>query len=103
MIEVKDVSIVKSGIRLIENFNWKIESGEHWVITGANGAGKTILLETLAGIAHAARGEVIYDFITGDTWDQRFAQRKALIHYIPTHAIQSFLRSHELYYQQRYY
>lgn len=103
MIELKNVSVVKSGVRLLENLNWKINRGEHWLISGSNGSGKTILLELLAGNIHAVEGEVCYDFVQGKSWDQRYAERKAFIQYIPAHAIQTFSPGHELFYQQRYY
>lgn len=103
MIELRNVAVVKNGKHLFKTFNWTIKSGEHWVITGPNGSGKTILLELIAGNAHAAHGEVAYNFVNGTTWDERFAQRKQNVHYIPAHAIQTFLQHHELFYQQRYY
>lgn len=103
MIELRNVEVVKNGKRLFETFNWTIKPNEHWVIAGPNGSGKTILLELLAGNAHAVHGEVVYDFVNGTTWDERFAQRKQNVHYIPAHAIQTFLQHHELFYQQRYY
>lgn len=103
MISIDNVTIIKSGKKLFENFSWNIQPGEHWVISGDNGSGKTILLELIAGIIHASHGEVIYSFVTGRSWDERFTQRKQKIHYIPAHAIQTFLQGHELFYQQRYY
>ncbi len=103
MIELRNVEVVKNGKRLFETFNWTIKPNEHWVIAGVNGSGKTILLELIAGNAHASHGEVVYDFVNGTTWDERFAQRKQNVHYIPAHAIQIFLQHHELFYQQRYY
>lgn len=103
MIELRNVAVVRNGKRLLEAFNWTIKPNEHWVIAGPNGSGKTILLELVAGSVHASHGEVVYDFVNGTTWDERFAQRKRNVHYIPAHAIQTFLQHHELFYQQRYY
>lgn len=104
MIELKKIDALKSGIRLFKDFNWCIRDGEHWLITGPNGSGKTILLEVLQGIVHVPMGEVLIDFVEGQTWDERYANRRKLIHYLPAHAIASLLKQHEgLYYQQRYY
>ncbi|MBL0741210.1 ATP-binding cassette domain-containing protein [Chryseolinea lacunae] len=104
MIEIKHADIIKSGERLFDNFSWTINAGEHWVITGANGSGKTLLLELLAGKVHLPKGELHMDFIAGNTWDERHAERKRKIHYIPTHALQAFLaNTPNLFYQQRYY
>ena len=103
MIGIQNASVVKAGKTLFKNLSWTIQPGEHWVITGPNGSGKTLLLELLAGVAHPSQGEVIYSFITGSTWQERYDQRRQNIHYIPAHAIQSFLQNYELFYQQRYY
>src|SRR6218665_3863194 len=103
MIELSNVEVIRTGQKLFQDFSWTIASHEHWVITGANGSGKTWLLELLAGNLHAAKGTVAYDFIEGTTWDERYQQRKQRIHYIQAHAIQTFLQRHEIFYQQRYY
>ena len=103
MIDVRSATIVKRGQRLLDNFNWRLEENDHWVIAGPTGSGKTTLLELLAGAIHATQGEVVYSFVSGATWDERFAKRKQTVHYIPAHAIQTFLTHHELFYQQRYY
>ncbi|WP_333820371.1 ATP-binding cassette domain-containing protein [Ohtaekwangia sp.] len=103
MVQLQNIGVIKSGKRLFENLNWTIGSQEHWVVCGDNGSGKTLLLELLAGVTHPVQGEVIYDFIQGSSWDERYAERKKKILYIPAHAIQTFLKNQELFYQQRYY
>jgi len=103
MIEIRNADVLKSGIRLLHDINWHIETGEHWVITGSNGSGKTTLLEMIAGVVHAPKGEIHYGFVQGKSWDERYAERKKTIHYVPAHAIQSLLHDRGLYYQQRYY
>jgi len=53
---------------------------------------------------HPVEGELRIDFIDGQSWDERHAQRKRYIHYVPTHAVQSLLRQDQhQFYQQRYY
>src|SRR5688500_11094325 len=104
MISVKNIDVIKSGTSLFQNFSWDVQENEHWVISGSNGSGKTMLLEVLAGFVHHAHGEIHYDFITGDSWDERYAEKKKNITYIPAHALHHFIRdTHDLYYQQRYY
>ena len=103
MIRIHNASVVKAGRPLFKNLSWVLQPGEHWVITGPNGSGKTLLLEVLAGVIHPTQGAVSYSFISGDTWQERYDQRRQHIHYIPAHAIQSFLQNYELFYQQRYY
>lgn len=104
MIEIMDVHTIKSGQTIFQNFHWKLNDREHWVISGANGSGKTALLELLSGQTYVQKGSVQYDFITGETWEEQFQEKRRLIQYIPAHAIQSLIPSHgDLYYQQRYY
>jgi len=104
MIEIKDVQTVKAGKRILEGFSWKINDGEHWVIGGANGSGKTSLIELLSGRQAPHSGSIGFDFITGTTWDERFVERKKFIQYIPAHSVQALVpASDDVYYQQRYY
>ena len=104
MIEIRNAVVIKSGKRLFDDFSWKIHDGEHWVVSGPNGSGKTTLLEIISGTVHLPQGELIFSFIDGDTWDERYAQRRRKIHYIPAHAIHTLLSDVQgLYYQQRYY
>jgi len=104
MINIENVTIHSGGVNLFGDFSWTIRDGEHWVISGANGSGKTMLLEMIAGVRHIPKGQVRYSFIEGNTWDERYAARKRKIHYIPAHAMSSLVNPGQaLYYQQRYY
>lgn len=104
MIRLRNVTTSKSGKRLFHNLNLSINPGEHWVIQGANGAGKTMLLHLIAGIAHPLEGEVYHSFITPGDWDSLHRQRLEKIHFIPTQWLQVFLGGYPgLFYQQRYY
>jgi molybdate transport system ATP-binding protein len=104
MIDLQNVSAGRPGIPLLRDINWRIGAGENWLIKGPNGSGKTLLLELLAGKTHPTNGGLHIDFIDGSSWDERYAQRKRLIHYVPTHAVSSLLKQDQhQYYQQRYY
>jgi len=103
MIHLRNIDFIRAGKKLYENFSWIIETNENWIITGPNGSGKTFLLEMLSGNAHVPKGEISYDFVKGKTWDERFAEKRRMITYIPTHALHAFLHGPDLYYQQRYY
>ena len=43
LFSVKNLSIHRAGIRILDGINWIVNVGEHWVILGANGSGKTSL------------------------------------------------------------
>jgi len=72
MIAISNASVIKAGKPLFRNFTFSIQPGEHWVITGPNGSGKTLLLEVLAGVVHLSQGGVNYSFISGGTWQERY-------------------------------
>lgn len=41
---------VKRGcVTLLDRIDWRVERGQHWVMLGANGCGKTSLIQTLTG------------------------------------------------------
>ncbi len=58
VVEVKNVGFRRDGVVILDGVNWKVEPGEHWVILGANGSGKTSLLKILTGYEWPTRGEV---------------------------------------------
>jgi molybdate transport system ATP-binding protein len=104
MIDLHNITVSRSGKKLFENLNFSIKPGEHWVIQGNNGSGKTMLLELIAGLLPPSSGGIKYDFIPGHDWQERYDLRQRLIRYIPAHALQIFLSGYQgLFYQQRYY
>ena len=42
---------------ILREINWRISPGEHWVVLGANGSGKTSLLKALTGFLSPTAGE----------------------------------------------
>ncbi|MEX1239510.1 MAG: ATP-binding cassette domain-containing protein [Cyclobacteriaceae bacterium] len=104
MIELENITLSKAGTRLFENLSLKICAGEHWVIQGNNGSGKTLFLQLITGAIHPVSGRVHHHFITGNDWDTLYQQRVEKIHFIPTHWLQAALAGFDgLFYQQRYY
>lgn len=58
VIEVKNLCC-KSGYRyLLHNINWEVQKGEHWIVFGMNGCGKTTLLSIIAGYNDFTAGSV---------------------------------------------
>jgi ABC-type sugar transport system ATPase subunit len=60
MLKTKDISIRKGDFKL-ENINLNIDSGDYFVLLGKSGAGKTVLLEIIAGLLKADSGEIFLD------------------------------------------
>lgn len=58
------ITLRKATIRLYDRFIlpdtfWEIKTNQNWVVVGQNGAGKTALVQALAGIAPVVRGRLI--------------------------------------------
>ena len=60
MIEIKNLT-VDLGSFLLKDINLKVEKGEYFIILGPTGAGKTILLESIAGLYPIKSGEIWLD------------------------------------------
>jgi iron complex transport system ATP-binding protein len=57
-IEVRDLAIRAGRRTLVEHLSLQVRPGELWAVLGANGAGKTLFLNTLAGLRPAAHGAI---------------------------------------------
>jgi iron complex transport system ATP-binding protein len=58
MLEVTGLRIVRGGTVIINDISWRVDPGQHWVILGANGSGKTSLLSALTGYLMPTAGEI---------------------------------------------
>ncbi|HEY5813861.1 MAG TPA: ATP-binding cassette domain-containing protein [Terrimicrobiaceae bacterium] len=58
LFRVRDLSIYRGNVHILEKINWTVNVGEHWVILGANGSGKTSLLNALTGYMMPTGGEI---------------------------------------------
>ena len=56
VLELADVSVVRSGQRLLDGITWSVGAGDRWVVLGPNGAGKTTLLQVAAAQIHPTTG-----------------------------------------------
>ena len=62
LIELRNVDVALGGATVLRGVSWALRRGEHWMIRGANGSGKSTFLRLLRGEAWPApkRGERIY-------------------------------------------
>lgn len=56
--KVKNVNCKTGNHYLLHDINWEIHEGEHWLIFGMNGCGKTTLLSLLAGYKSPSSGSI---------------------------------------------
>lgn len=57
-VKMENVSLLRNGSWILQDINWEIDQGEHWVLLGLNGAGKTALLHMLCGYYFPTKGNV---------------------------------------------
>jgi iron complex transport system ATP-binding protein len=57
VLEVSGLRVERGHTTILRGVDWRVERGEHWVILGANGSGKTSLLKALTGFLSPTSGE----------------------------------------------
>ncbi len=67
ILEISNLRIERGGTAILNDMNWRVQPGEHWVILGANGSGKTSLLSALTGYLMPTAGEIS---LLGETYGQ---------------------------------
>lgn len=58
ILQLEDVSLKRSDKWILKNVNWQIEKGEHWVLFGLNGSGKTAILNLLNAYNFPTKGRI---------------------------------------------
>jgi iron complex transport system ATP-binding protein len=67
ILSVENLRIERNGTVILNDVSWRAQRGEHWVILGANGSGKTSLLSALTGYLMPTAGEIS---LLGETYGQ---------------------------------
>jgi iron complex transport system ATP-binding protein len=67
VLSISGLRVERSGTVILDGLSWRVAPGEHWVILGANGSGKTSLLSALTGYLTPTAGEL-------ELLGQRFGQ-----------------------------
>lgn len=78
MIKIKNLWLDVGNFRL-QDINLTIEEGRYFVVLGPSGAGKTLLLECLAGLRRPQKGEIWMD---GKEISGRIAEER-MVGYVP--------------------
>jgi iron complex transport system ATP-binding protein len=64
VIEISGLRVERDA-PILQGIDWRVEAGEHWVILGANGSGKTSLLSVLTGYLGPTAGTIS---VLGETY-----------------------------------
>jgi len=59
IIECQQVSYHQSGLDILKDVDWQLDSGQHWAVLGPNGSGKTTLLKIACGYLWPSSGRVL--------------------------------------------
>ena len=58
ILDVRALSVRRGEQTILDQISWRIERGQHWVILGANGSGKTSLLSALTAYLTPSSGTI---------------------------------------------
>ncbi len=58
ILAVSDLTVRRGDALILDKISWQVARGEHWVILGANGSGKTSLLSALTGYLTPSAGRM---------------------------------------------
>src|SRR6202043_3798421 len=64
VIHVLQLRVERDAV-ILDSIDWTVDRGQHWVILGANGSGKTSLLSTLTGYMPLTAGAIS---VLGETY-----------------------------------
>lgn len=59
VLRFNNASFERDGNQILSNFTWEVTSDQRWVVLGANGAGKTTVLELASAWEKPTSGQVI--------------------------------------------
>ncbi len=59
-LEINNVTLVKEGVKVLDNINLQVNGGEILGIAGISGSGQKELLECIAGLQKAKSGDIIF-------------------------------------------
>ncbi|MGH6859900.1 MAG: ABC transporter ATP-binding protein [Phyllobacterium sp.] len=61
MLSIRDLHVTYGGTRALAGVNVDVERGQTVLLIGANGAGKSSLINAVIGLVRSARGQVTFD------------------------------------------
>lgn len=106
ILTVQAVHVRSNGYTLFKNLSFKIRTGEHWVITGESGSGKSALLQIIAGNMAVSEGKIVYHFYEDvkqqHLGDASFTPKKMMAVVASKHHFRNLANTQDFYYQQRY-
>lgn len=81
ILEIRDLRVSFGGIRAVDGISFDVEEGKIVALIGANGAGKSTILRSIAGITKPQSGKIVFSGsdITGQSPDRIVSQGVTLV------------------------
>ncbi len=80
LLTVQDLKVSYGGIEALKGISFHVDAGEIVTLIGANGAGKSTTLRTIAGLVPASAGSIAYDGQTVTGMDtQKIVERGVVL------------------------
>jgi molybdate transport system ATP-binding protein len=107
MLSITHVTVRFLNNTLFANLNFTVKKGEHWALVGESGAGKSALLQTIAGRFNITGGTIDYhffeDFLKQHNNNEDYFTFHKLISLVESkHHFKNLSNTSEFYYQQRF-
>ncbi len=61
LLEVKNIAVAYGSIQAVRDVSFSVEAGRIVSLIGANGAGKSTILNTISGLLHPQAGHIFFD------------------------------------------
>ena len=58
IVDLRNLRLERDDTTILAGIDWRIDPGQHWIILGPNGSGKTSLLAALTGYTTPTTGEI---------------------------------------------
>src|SRR5581483_5890736 len=80
ILEITGLKIRRGRVMILDGVDWRVERGQHWVVLGANGSGKTSLLSALTGYLTPSSGTIqLFDETFGETDWRELRKRVGMV------------------------
>ena len=67
ILNVSGLCVSRGTTEILRAVDWRVRKGEHWVILGPNGCGKTSLLKSISGYLSPTSGSIT---LLGETYGE---------------------------------
>ncbi|MDP4283223.1 MAG: ATP-binding cassette domain-containing protein [Bacteroidota bacterium] len=107
VVSFTDATVRSFNQILFEDLNFSVKRGEHWALVGSSGAGKSALLEVIAGKLTVSKGDFTHP-LPGEPVKQRedkylpFTWQHQIGLVASKHHFQNRSHTNDFYYQQRF-